>query len=238
MLSVLAPRTYRHLFAAQVIALIGTGLLTVALGLLAFRIAGDRAGTILGTALAIKMIAYVLVAPGGPGLTGRLPRRSFLVATDLVRAAIALMLPFVDQTWQIYVLIFVLQSASAAFTPTFQATIPDILPNERTTHCPLALSPCLRPGEPTQPDARRSSPDRGALQRVVRRHRRRLPVLGRPGCVGDLAFRRPDRPPGWRLRPGRRAASGSICRRPRLRGLLALNLAVAAAGPWSSSTPW
>ena len=35
MLSVLADRTYRHLFAAQVIALIGTGLLTVALGLLA-----------------------------------------------------------------------------------------------------------------------------------------------------------------------------------------------------------
>jgi hypothetical protein len=39
MLSVLANRTYRHLFAAQVIALIGTGLLTVASGLLAFRLA-------------------------------------------------------------------------------------------------------------------------------------------------------------------------------------------------------
>ena len=30
MLSVLAGRTYRHLFAAQVIALVGTGLMTVA----------------------------------------------------------------------------------------------------------------------------------------------------------------------------------------------------------------
>ena len=44
MLSILANRTYRHFFAAQVIALIGTGLMTVALGLLAFEIAGDRAG--------------------------------------------------------------------------------------------------------------------------------------------------------------------------------------------------
>jgi hypothetical protein len=34
MLAVLAHRTYRHLFGAQVIALVGTGLLTVALGLL------------------------------------------------------------------------------------------------------------------------------------------------------------------------------------------------------------
>lgn len=72
MLSVLSDRTYRHLFAAQVIALIGTGLMTVALGLLAFRIAGENAGAVLGTALAIKMVAYVLVAPIVGGLAGRL----------------------------------------------------------------------------------------------------------------------------------------------------------------------
>lgn len=36
MLKILASRTYRHLFLAQVIALVGTGLATVALGLLAF----------------------------------------------------------------------------------------------------------------------------------------------------------------------------------------------------------
>ena len=57
MIEILANRTYRHLFAAQVIALIGTGLLTVALGLLAFELAGERAGAVLGTALAIKMVA-------------------------------------------------------------------------------------------------------------------------------------------------------------------------------------
>ena len=33
MLNILSNRTYRHLFMAQVIALIGTGLATVALGL-------------------------------------------------------------------------------------------------------------------------------------------------------------------------------------------------------------
>jgi len=63
MLDVLANRTYRHLFAAQVIALAGTGLLTVALGLLAYELAGADAGVVLGTALAIKMVAYVGVAP-------------------------------------------------------------------------------------------------------------------------------------------------------------------------------
>jgi hypothetical protein len=115
MLSVLANRTYRHLFAAQVLALIGTGMMIVALGLLAFRIAGDKAGAVLGRALAIKMIAYVGVAPVVGGFASFLPRRAFLVSMDITRAAVALALPFVDQVWQVYVLIFVLQSASAAF---------------------------------------------------------------------------------------------------------------------------
>ncbi|MFC7614129.1 hypothetical protein ACFQV2_11805 [Actinokineospora soli] len=36
----LADRTYRRLFTAQVIALLGTGLTTIALGLLAYDLAG------------------------------------------------------------------------------------------------------------------------------------------------------------------------------------------------------
>jgi MFS family permease len=140
MLDILGHRTYRHLFAAQVIALIGTGLATIALGLLAFELAGDNAGMVLGTALAIKMIAYVGVAPVAAAFADRLPRRTMLVALDLVRAAVALLLPFVSQIWEVYVLIFVLQSASAAFTPTFQATIPDVLPQEKEYTKALSLS--------------------------------------------------------------------------------------------------
>ena len=140
MLSALANRTYRHLFLAQIIALVGTGLATVALGLLAVEIAGANGGAVLGTAMAIKMIAYVGVAPVVGAFVSRLPRRSFLVAMDIVRALVAMALPFVDQVWQIYVLIFVLQSASAGFTPTFQATIPDILPDEKEYTSALSLS--------------------------------------------------------------------------------------------------
>ncbi|ODT75055.1 MAG: MFS transporter [Pelagibacterium sp. SCN 64-44] len=140
MLAVLANRTYRHLFLAQVIALIGTGLATVALGLLAFELAGADAGAVLGTALAIKMVAYVGVAPIASAFAERLPRRAMLVGLDLVRAAVAVMLPFVTEIWQVFVLIFVLQSASAAFTPTFQATIPDVLPDEKDYTRALSLS--------------------------------------------------------------------------------------------------
>jgi H+ antiporter protein len=140
MLKVLANRTYRHLFLAQVIALVGTGLATVALGLLAYDLAGADAGAVLGTALAIKMVAYVGVAPIAAAFADRLPRRTMLVSLDLIRAAVAVALPFITEVWQVYILIFVLQSASAAFTPTFQATIPDVLPDEADYTNALSLS--------------------------------------------------------------------------------------------------
>lgn len=140
MLSVLRNRTYRHLLSAQAIALVGTGLATVALGLLAYDIAGADAGSVLGTALAIKMVAYVAISPAVGAVADRLPRRALMVGADLVRAAVALTLPFVDQVWQVYVLIFLLQSASAAFTPTLHAVVPDVLPAERDYTRALSLS--------------------------------------------------------------------------------------------------
>jgi MFS family permease len=70
-----ANRVWRRLFLAQIVALSGTGLATVALGLLAWDLAGPQAGTVLGTALAIKMVAYVGVAPVAAAFAERLPRR-------------------------------------------------------------------------------------------------------------------------------------------------------------------
>ncbi|MGI9356183.1 MAG: MFS transporter [Rhizobiaceae bacterium] len=140
MLRILANRTFRHLFLAQIVALLGTGLATVALALLAYDIAGERAGTVLGTALAIKMIAYVGVAPIASAFVAILPRRRTLVLLDLWRAGMVAFLPFVTEIWQVYCLIFLLQSGSAAFTPAFQATIPDVLPEEEDYTNALSLS--------------------------------------------------------------------------------------------------
>ncbi|REK70493.1 MFS transporter [Aeromicrobium endophyticum] len=119
---------YRRLFAAQVVALLGTGLLTVALSLLAYEVAPGSAGVVVGTALSIKMIAYVAMAPALTALTAGMPPRVVLVGSDVVRVLVAATLPWVDQVWQVYVLIFILQAASATFNPTYQALLPTVLP--------------------------------------------------------------------------------------------------------------
>ena len=131
---------YRQLLIAQVVALLGTGLLTVALSLLAFDVAPGSAGAVVATALTIKMVAYVGVAPAITAVTASLPPRVVLVGADVVRLLVAATLPWVDQVWQIYVLIFILQAASATFTPTYQALLPTVLPHREDYTRALSLS--------------------------------------------------------------------------------------------------
>ena len=229
MLKTLRNPTFRHLFTAQIVALLGTGLATVALGLLAWQLAGDNAGAVLGTALAIKMIAYVTLAPVAAAVAERLPRRAFLVALDLIRAGVIACLPFVDQVWQIYVLIFFLQAASAGFTPAFQAVIPDVLKDEDDYTNALSL---LRLAEDLEQLA---SPMIAALLLTVVS----FPVLFAGTVVGFVASallvvtaRLPDRVRGEHSHFWADVTKGVriYTRTPRLRGLMVMEAAVAAAG--------
>jgi len=156
-------------------------------------------------------------------------RRAFLVALDLVRAGVALCLPFVTEVWQVYVLIFLLQAASAGFTPTFQATIPDVLPDEARYTRALSLSRLAYDLENI------ASPTLAALLLAVMSYNSLF--LGT--VIGFLASAalvvsvllpspKPVAPRGIydRTTRGMRIYLAT----PRLRGLLALNLAAAAAG--------
>ncbi|MEV6325620.1 MFS transporter [Nocardia sp. NPDC051787] len=228
-MTLFANRDYRHLFGAQLVALFGNGLTTVALGLLAYQLAGPRAGAVLGTALTIKMVAYVLIAPVAGAYADRVPRRSALVGLDLVRASIVLALPFVEQIWQIYVLVAVLQSASAAFTPTFQAVLPDIVPDERDYTRALSYSQLASTMESLL------SPLLVAvLISVVNFHW--LFTGTSVGFLASAALVVSTRIPDAARRVGvgavERIGSGVriFVRTPRLRGLMGLNLVVAAVG--------
>lgn len=229
MLSALRDPTFRHLFAAQLVALLGTGLATVALGLLAWQLAGDSAGAVLGTALAIKMVAYVTLAPVAAAIARRLPRRAFLVTLDLIRAGVIAGLPFVTEVWQVYALIFLLQAASAGFTPAFQAVIPDVLQTEADYTSALSL---LRLTEDLEQLA---SPMLAALLLTVVG----FPVLFVGTVLGFaasallvLTARVPERAAGMDSRFWADVTRGiRICTRtPRLRGLMVMEAAVAAAG--------
>ncbi|MFJ8297599.1 MFS transporter [Streptomyces sp. NPDC094447] len=224
-----ALRDYRRLFGAQVIALFGTGLTTVALGLLAYDLAGPRAGAVLSTALTLKMVMYVAVAPLAAAYVDRLPRRTFLFLLDVVRGAVVLALPLVTEVWHVYVLIVLLQAASAAFTPTFQAVIPDVVTDEADYTRALSASQVASTMESLL------SPVLAAVALAFLSFDRLF--LGTSAgfllsAALVLSTRVPDARPSGRTGARDRAAAGirTFLRTPRLRGVLALDLVVAAAG--------
>lgn len=224
-----AIRDYRHLFGAQIIALFGTGLTTVALGLLAYDLAGPRAGLVLGTALTIKMVMYVVIAPLAAAYVDRLPRRTLLVLLDVVRGAVVLALPLVTEVWHIYVLIGLLQAGSAAFTPTFQAVIPDIVTDESAYTRALSASQVASTMESLL------SPVLAAVALTFISFN--LLFLGTSAAylvsaLLVLSTRIPNARPSTHTNAWDKAASGirTFLRTPRLRGIMALNLVVAAAG--------
>ncbi len=230
MMSLFANRDYTRLFAAQVVALLGTGLLTVGLGLLAYDLAGARAGVVLGTAYTIKMVAYVGLSPLAQALAQRLPRKAVLIGADAIRAGVALCLPFVTDLWQVYVLIFVLQAASATFTPAYQAVLPDILPDERDYTRALSLSRMAYDLENLLSPA-----VAGLLLAVMSYHWLFMgtfagfvasAVLVALATIPALGRAAADRPFRERLTRGLHIYLAT----PRLRGLLALNFAAAAVG--------
>ncbi len=229
MLSPLANQTYRRLFIAQVVALGGTGLSTVALALLAYDLASDNAGIVLGTALALKMVAYVCVAPVVGAFANALPRRAMLIGLDVSRAGVIMCMPFVTEIWEIYLLIFILNACSAGFTPTFQATIPDILPDDAQYTRALSLSRLAYDLENLL------SPMLAAAALLILSYDALFTANAITFIVSALlvfsihlpAAKPNERNGGWNnLTFGIRAYLAT----PRLRGLLALSLAAAAAG--------
>jgi len=230
MTSPLRNQTYRRLFVAQVVALMGTGLSTIALALLAYDLAGGDAGVVLGTALALKMVAYVGVAPIVGGFAHRLPRRRLLIALDVVRAVAVACLPFVTEVWQIYLLIFLLNAASAGFTPTFQATIPDVLPDEAQYTRALSLSRLAYDIENLL------SPTLAAAALLVLSYDSLFAANSLAFLVSALlvlSLRLPSPSPvdrGAGVWHNMSFGIRAYLRTPRLRGLLALSLAVSSAG--------
>jgi MFS family permease len=225
--------TFRKLFAAQILSLIGIGLLTIGLALVAYEIGGDASGgKVLGLLLALKMVAYVGFAPLAETLLARFPPKRAMVGLDLGRMLLLVPMAFAGAPWQIAALAFGFFVLSAGFTPLFQAVIPDVLPDEEGYTRALAWSRLAYTLESVL------SPVAAAVLLKV------LPgealfVVAAGAFLGSvltlLATRFPARDADRRKGPFLKRALRGVwiySRTPRLRGLLVLNVALSLAMAW------
>lgn len=116
-----------RLFAAQLTSLLGSGVTSVALAAFAYELSGRNATVVVGTALTLRILAFVLVAPAAGILADRVDRRRLLIGADIVRVALMGVFPFITAVWQVYVLIFLLNAVTALFTPAFEASLPEVV---------------------------------------------------------------------------------------------------------------
>lgn len=121
-------RDFWLLFAAQVISLLGSGVTTVALALFAYELTGGKDATVVvGNALMLRILAFLIFSQPAGVLADRASRKQMLIAMDLGRFALLSLFPFVSEVWQIYTLIFLINALTAGFTPTYEATIPQLV---------------------------------------------------------------------------------------------------------------
>ena len=124
LLECLKNPVFARLYLAQTINLVGDALTWLGLALLAFKLAGEKAGIILSGALALRVMAFVVLSPLAGVIADRFARKRIMVITHLSRMVFVCLLPFVAQVWQVYAIVLVLNVFYAFFTPTYKATIP------------------------------------------------------------------------------------------------------------------
>lgn len=121
-------RNYVLLFASQIISLLGSGVTTVALAIFAYQLTGGESATaIIGNALFLRILAFLLFSQFAGVLADRVNRKKILIVSDVVRFGLLALFPFITEIWQIYALIFAINAVTAFFTPTFEASLPEVV---------------------------------------------------------------------------------------------------------------
>jgi MFS family permease len=130
----LRERSFRLLFLAQATSLLGDGMVSVALAFAVLDLTGSAAD--LGIVLAARTAPLVLFLLVGGVWADRLPRRTLMIVTDLVRlvthgAMAALLIGGAASVASLAVLAAIGATASAFFTPALGGIMPHVVSDDR-----------------------------------------------------------------------------------------------------------
>ncbi len=130
-LRVLRQPDFRRLFLGQAASMVGDRVVVVAIALFVTQTTGSASD--LSMVLAAQALPLVALLLFGGVWADRLPRHRIMIATDLVRAGLHLMLAALIfagkvQIWQLVVIEAVFGAAQAFFQPAYSGLIPQTVP--------------------------------------------------------------------------------------------------------------
>src|SRR6188768_1225593 len=125
-------RNFRNLLAGQFISELGNWFNFIA-GLGLVRLVSDASATAAGLFFLARMLPFALASPFAGTFVDRFSRRDVMLATDLIRAVIALSFLLVtsaDDLWIAYVATVLLHTSGAFFDGAKNAAAPNLTGKE------------------------------------------------------------------------------------------------------------
>ncbi|MCC6590025.1 MAG: MFS transporter [Bryobacterales bacterium] len=127
-------RNYRLLWLAQIVSEIGDWLYAVVI--YNFLLESTGSARSVAGAVVLQVLPQLLTAPMAGVINDRLSRRSVMIAADVMRAAIVLMMLFASHLsviWPIYALLLVETVMWGFFEPGRSALLPNLTTSDRET---------------------------------------------------------------------------------------------------------
>src|SRR5437867_5043011 len=109
--AILRNRELRAFWFSDWVSDTGSFVTFIALAVYVNQLTGSPAA--VGLALGLRSVPWFTIGPFAGVLADRVDRRSVMVASNLIRAGLVAVLPFVTEVWAIYVIAL----ASACFAP-------------------------------------------------------------------------------------------------------------------------
>lgn len=128
MKKILKNRDFLLLWLGQTVSGFGTWINFVGLNLYVLYLTGS--GKVLGLFLVVRMLPSLLFGSLGGWLADRYPRRTIMIACDIVRAGLVLGFVFTQNIWAFYILGMILSAVDKIFMSAQGAYLPNIVEKE------------------------------------------------------------------------------------------------------------
>lgn len=122
---------FARLIAAQTFSSLGDWVGFVAVASLVKRLGGDVGAYAVAGVMIARMLPAILFGPVAGALVDRFDRKRIMIGADLSRGALYASLPFLGNLWTIFVASFVIECLSLLWTPSRDASLPNLVPRRQ-----------------------------------------------------------------------------------------------------------
>ena len=119
---------FSRLLLAQTVSSFGDWVGFVAVTAL---VASKGGGYAVAGVMVARLLPAILFGPLAGALVDRFDRKTLMIGSDIARGALYLVMPFLGPLWAIYLISFVIECFSLLWTPSRDASLPNLVPRRQ-----------------------------------------------------------------------------------------------------------